>query len=114
MIRDLTHGMKETKQGTMVLVHVHMDLFTTTQRPNESVKAYYKLFCAWRDTVNAHDGKAGFHNELYAKARMKTMTTKSRNEAFMTNAASDANALAEKTAIIKQARKACYKYFLAV
>ena len=29
--------MKETRQGTMVLVQVHVDLFTTTQRPNESV-----------------------------------------------------------------------------
>ena len=44
MIRDLTHGMKETRQGTMALVQVHSDLFTTTQRPNESVEAYYKLF----------------------------------------------------------------------
>ena len=81
MIRDLTHGMKESKQGTMALVQVHVDLFTTTQRPNESVEAYYKLFCARRDTVNAHGGEAGFHKELYAKARMKIMTAKGRNEA---------------------------------
>ena len=67
MIRDLTHGMKEARQGTMALVQVHVDLFTTTQRPNESVEAYYKLFCARRDTVNAHGGKAGFHKEIYAK-----------------------------------------------
>ena len=45
MIRDLTHGTKETKQGRMALVQVHVDLFTTTQRPNKSVKVYYKLFC---------------------------------------------------------------------
>ena len=31
MIRDLTHGMKETKQGTMALVNVTVDLFTTIQ-----------------------------------------------------------------------------------
>ena len=37
MIQDLTHGMKETKQGMMALVQVHINLFTTTQRPNESV-----------------------------------------------------------------------------
>ena len=58
MIRDLTHGMKESKQGTMALVQVHVDLFTTTQRPNESVKAYYKLCFARSDTVNAHDSEA--------------------------------------------------------
>ena len=38
MIRDPTHGIKETRQGTMALVQVHVDLFTTTQRPNESVE----------------------------------------------------------------------------
>ena len=113
MIRDLTHGMKETKQGTMALVQVHVDLFTTTQRPSESVEAYYKLFCARRDTVNAHGGEAGFHKELYAKARARIMSEKNRDELFMTNAASDANALAEKTAIEKQARKACCEQFLA-
>ena len=59
--------MKETKQGTMALVQVHVDLFTTTQRPNESVEAYYKIFCARRDTVNAHGGEAGYHRKLYEK-----------------------------------------------
>ena len=39
MIRDLTHGMKETKQGTMALVQIHVDLFTTTQKPKEYVEA---------------------------------------------------------------------------
>ena len=29
MIRDLTHNMKETKQGTMALVECHADLYTT-------------------------------------------------------------------------------------
>ena len=38
---------------------------------------------------------------------MKIMTAKSCNDTFMMNAASDANALAEKTATERQARKAC-------
>ena len=91
MIRDLIHRVKETRQGTMALVQVHVDLFTTTQRPNESVEAYYKLFCARRDTVNAHGGEAGFHKELYAKAREKVMAERNRDKPFMTNAAGDAN-----------------------
>ena len=49
--------MKETRQGTMALVQVHVDLFTSTQRPNESVEAYCKLFYARRHTVNAHGGE---------------------------------------------------------
>ena len=51
IIRDLTHGMKETRQGTMALVQVHVNVFTTTQRPNESVEAYYKLFYARRNRL---------------------------------------------------------------
>ena len=107
MIRYLTHGIKETRQGTMALVQVHVDLFTTTQRPNESVEAYYKLFCARRDTVNAHGGEAGFHKELYAKACEKVMSKRNRDKTFMINAAGDANVLIAVTAIEKQAMKVC-------
>ena len=63
----------------MALVQVHVNLFTTTQRPNDSVEAYYKLFCARRDTVNVHGGKAGFHKELYAKAREKVVVERIRD-----------------------------------
>ena len=111
MTRDLTHGMKESKQGTMVLVQVHVGLFTTTQKPHDSVEAYYKLFCARRDTVNAHGGEAVFHKELYAKARSKIMTAKGRDKSWMSNSAS-AERLAEKAAIEKQAKKACCEQFL--
>ena len=96
----------------MALVQLHVDLFTTTQRPNESVEAYYKLFCARRDTVNAHGGEAEFHKELYAKARSKIMIARGRGEAYMSNLAR-AERPAEKAAIEKQAKKACCEQFLA-
>ena len=86
---------------------------TTTQRPNESIEAYYKPFCARRDTVNAHGGEAGFHKELYAKAREKVMAERNRGETFMANAAGDAHVLTAVTAIEKQARKVCCDQFLA-
>ena len=86
MIRDLTHGMKETRQGTMTLVQVHVDLFTTIQKPNESVEAYYKIFCARQDTVNAHGGEAGYHKKLYEKALAKVMTERGRDEQWMSAA----------------------------
>ena len=91
----------------MSLVQVHVDLFTTTQRPNNSVKAYYKLFCARRDTVNAHGGEAGFHMKLYAMARTRIMAEKGRDEAWMTSAVDATTGVAEKTAIEKQAQDAC-------
>ena len=107
MIRYLTHGMKDTREGTVALVQVHVELFTTTQRPNEFVKAYCKLFCARRDTVNVHGREAGFHKELYAKARKKIMAERSCDKNFMANAAGDAKVLVAVTAIGKQARKVC-------
>ena len=113
MIRGLAHGMKETRQGTMALVQVHVDLFTTTQRPNKSVEAYYKLFCARRNTVNVHGGEAGFHKELYAKAREKVMAKRNHDETFMAIAAGDANILVAVTAIKKNPRKFCCDQFLA-
>ena len=105
--------MKETRQGTMALVQFHVDLFATTQRPNDSVEAYYKLFCARCDTVTAHGGKAGSHKELYVKAREKIMDERSRDETFMANAAGNANVLVVVTAIEKQASKVCCDQFLA-
>ena len=43
MIRDLTHNMKETMQGTMALVGCHSDLYTTVQEKGESLEDYYKV-----------------------------------------------------------------------
>ena len=105
--------MKETKQGTMALVQVHVDLFKTTQRPNESVEAYYKIFCARRDTVNAHGGEAGYHRRLYEKACNKILAERGRDEAWITSTAGDATAAAKRKAIMKQAKKVCCEQFLA-
>ena len=63
------------------------------------------MFCARRDTVNGHGGEAGFHKELYAKARSKIMTAKGRDESWMTNSAS-VERLVEKAANENQAKKA--------
>ena len=93
--------MKETKQGTMALVQVHVDLFTTTQRPNESAEAYYRIFCARRDTANAQGGEDGYHRKLYEKARNKILAERGRDEAWITSAAGDATAVAERKAIVK-------------
>ena len=113
MIRDLTQGTKETKQGMLVLVQVHVNLFTTTRRPSESVEACYKTFCARRDTVNAHGSDARFHTKLYAMARTRIIAEKGRDESYMTSTASNETALSKKMVIKKQARKACCKQFLA-
>ena len=105
--------MKETRHGTMALFQVHVNLFTTIQRPNESLEVYYKLLCARRNTFNAHDGEAGFHKELYAKAHEKVMAERNCDKTFMINAAGNVNVLIAVIAIKKQARKVCCDQFLA-
>ena len=93
----------------MGLVEVHVNLFTTTRRPSESVEAYYTTIFARRDTVTTHGGEAGFHTKLYAMARTRIIAEKGRDESYMTSTASNETALAKKTAIKKQARKVCCK-----
>ena len=113
MICDLTHGMKETKQGTMALVDVTVNLFTTVQGKKQSLDDYYKIFIARRDTVDAHGGDAGFHRKLFKNARAKIMLEKGRDETWMANAHANATELAEKDAIKARAKKICCDQYLA-
>ena len=113
MIRDLTHGMKETKQGTMALVDVTVDLFTTIQGKKQSLDDYYKIFIARRDTVDAHGGDAGFHQKLFKNERAKIMLEKGRDETWMASAHANVTQLAEKDAIETRAKKICCDQFLA-
>ena len=113
MMCDLTHGTKETRQGTMSLVQVHVDMFTTTQKPNKSVELCYKIFCARRDTVNAHGGDAGYRVKLYEKALITVMVRRGRDTTWMRNAYADDVDFVEKKAIEAQAKKVCCDQFLA-
>ena len=83
MIRDLTHNMKETKQGTMALVGCHSDLYTMVQEKSESLEAHHKVFIARKDTVNARGGEAGRHKQLHRLARQKIMDELGLDEAYM-------------------------------
>ena len=61
MIRDMRHNMKESKQGTMAIVETAVELATTFQGKSDSMELYYELFSARFNTVNAHGGRAGYH-----------------------------------------------------
>ena len=50
MIRDLTHNTKETKQGTTALVECHANLYTTVQKPNNSIEDFKNLHGAKRQS----------------------------------------------------------------
>ena len=66
--------------------------------------------CSRRNTVNAHGGKAGFHNVLYAKACEKIMAKVGWDEGYMALA----NNLFQSTVIVKDARGISGDKFLAV
>ena len=43
MLRDVIHGMRETKQETTILAERAIELFTTAQKPSEPIDGYYKI-----------------------------------------------------------------------
>ena len=49
----------------MNFVKCDVELKTTAQRSNETTDKYYKVFGAWKDTVNAHGGEAGHHKQMF-------------------------------------------------
>ena len=61
MIRDITHNMKEVKQGVMAIVECAVKINTTAHKSSETTEEYFNIFEAQRNTVNDHDGRAGYH-----------------------------------------------------
>ena len=56
-------------------------MYTITQRPDETLNDYYTAFKAQGDIINAHGGRAGFHQALYKEHLLKAMTEKGISEA---------------------------------
>ena len=79
MLRNITHNLKESKQGVMVLVECHVDMTCTHQKLDEPLEEYYRIFMARVATVNAHDGNAGFHKLMYEKHLLALMIKKGIN-----------------------------------
>jgi hypothetical protein len=46
MIRDLTHGLRQKKFGTMAIVECKYELNTTTQVPRDTIKWFHRVFLA--------------------------------------------------------------------
>ena len=44
MIRDLTHGLKQKKFGTMAIVECEYELDTTTQAPGDPIEWFHRSF----------------------------------------------------------------------
>ena len=56
IIRDLTHNMRESKQGVIAIVECAVEINTNSQKSSETIEEYFDMFEAQRNTVNAHDG----------------------------------------------------------
>ena len=67
MLRDITHNLKEIKQGVMAPVERHVDMTYTHQKASETLEEYFRIFIARISSVNAHGGNSGYQKVLYNK-----------------------------------------------
>lgn len=67
LLRDVTHNLKQDKQGTKAIMECHVDMVCTTMTTKESLDEFYILFNARVSTVNAHGGLAGHRPALHVK-----------------------------------------------
>ena len=81
MIRDSTHNMKESEQGVMAIMECAVEMNTTSQKSSETTEEYFNIFGAQRNTVNAPDGRAGYHEGMFKKAMIKIMDENSKTKA---------------------------------
>ena len=81
MLRDITHNMKESKQGVMAIVECAAEINTTAQKSSEMTEEYFKISEARGNTVNAHDGRAGYHKGIFKKAMIKIMDENNKTTA---------------------------------
>ena len=81
MIREITHNMREIKQGVMDIVECRVETNTTAQKSSETTEDYFDIFKAQRNTVNAHDGRAGYHEGMFKKAMIKIMDESNKTTA---------------------------------
>ena len=65
----------------MAIVECAVEMNTTTQKSSETTEKYFNIFGARRNTVNAHDGRAGYHEGIFKKAMVKIMDEKNKTTA---------------------------------
>ena len=73
--------MRENNQGVMVIVECAVEMNTTAQNSLETIEEYFDIFEAQRNTVNAHDGQAGYHEGMFKKAMIKIMDKSNKKTA---------------------------------
>ena len=51
---------------------------TTAQKSSGKTEEYFDIFKAQRNTVNTHDGRAGYHEGIFKKAMIKIMDERNK------------------------------------
>ena len=67
IIREITHNMRESKQGVIAIVECAVEMNTTAQKSSET-EDYLNIFEARRNTVKAHDERTVYHEGMFKKA----------------------------------------------
>ena len=74
--------MRESKQSVMAIVECAIEMSTTTQKSSETTEEYFDIFDARRNTVYAHDGRAGYHEEMFKKSMIKIMDERNKTTLY--------------------------------
>ena len=81
MIRNITHIMRESKQVVMAIIECAVEMNSTVQKSSQTTDEYFDIFEAQRNTVNAHDGLAGYHEGIFKKTTIKIMDERKKTRA---------------------------------
>ena len=73
MIHDITHNMRESNQGVMAIVECAVEMNTTAEKSSETTDEYLDIFKAQRNSVDTHDGRAGYHEQMFKNSMIKIM-----------------------------------------
>ena len=57
----------------MTIVECAVEMNTTAQKSSETTEEYFNIFKDQRNTVNAHNGQAGYREGMFKKAMIKIM-----------------------------------------
>ena len=65
----------------MAIVECAVKMDTTNQKSSETTEEYFDIFEARRNTVNAHDGRARYHEGMSKKAMIQIMDENNKTTA---------------------------------
>ena len=65
----------------MAIVECAVVMNTTSQKSSETTDEYFEIFEAQRNTVNAHDERAQYHEGMFKKAMIKIMDERNKTTA---------------------------------